>query len=155
MVKVFFLAIVTVSLLIPFNVPAEQANDTTELTRLAAEAGRAYASRDLKALEQLTAEDYLQTDVRGGVLDRRQWLEFVKNRRSELTVESDDVRVRLYGDAAVVTGYWTYTNKTDRKNNITHSRWTSFWTRSSDGWKRHAFQNTYVNPNADHCAMTP
>jgi hypothetical protein len=27
------------------------------------------------------------------------------------------------------------------------------WTRSADGWKRHAFQNTSVNPAADTCVF--
>jgi ketosteroid isomerase-like protein len=127
--------------------------DTMELTRLATEAGHAYARRDLPALERLTADDYTQTDVRGGVLNRSQWLDFVKNRKSELTIETDDVHVSYYGAAAVVTGHWAYTMKGAEKDAITYSRWTSVWNRYLDGWKRHAFQNTYVNANADRCAL--
>jgi ketosteroid isomerase-like protein len=140
----------------PVEAPSAEAElraDTTELTRLAVEAGHAYARRDLPALERLTADDYIQTDVRGGALNRSQWLEFVKNRKSELTVESDDVQVSFYGSAAVVRGYWTYTSKSDGKVVTSYSRWTSVWTRYPDGWKRHAFQNTYVNANADRCAI--
>lgn len=132
---------------------AELRDATAELTRLAGEAGHAYASRHLPTLERLTADDYIQTDVRGGVLNRSQWLEFVKNRKSELTVESDNVQVSFYGSAAVVRGHWTYTSKSDGKDVTSYSRWTSVWTRYPDGWKRHAFQNTYVNANADRCAI--
>jgi ketosteroid isomerase-like protein len=127
-------------------------SDILELTRLATLAGRAYASHDLAILEGLTADDYVQTDVRGGVLNRTQWLEFVKNRKSELTVDTDDVHVAVYGGAAVVRGHWTYTRRADGKLAVTHSQWTSVWTRNPDGWKRHVFQNTYVNTNADRCA---
>jgi len=130
---------------------ADDSAETAELTRLASEAGRAYAARDLATLERITADDYVQTDVRGGVLNRAQWLDFVKNRRSELTVESDDVHVRYYGPVAVVTGHWTYTKKENGKNTVSYSRWTSVWTRYPEGWKRHVFQNTYVNANADRC----
>jgi ketosteroid isomerase-like protein len=125
--------------------------DTAELTSLATKAGRAYASRDLSALQRVTADDYVQIDVRGGVLNRTQWLDFVKNRRSELTVESDDIHVRYYGQVAVVTGEWTYIKKDNGNNTMSHSRWTSLWTRYPDGRKRHVFQNTYVNADADHC----
>jgi ketosteroid isomerase-like protein len=128
-------------------------DDTAELTRLACEAGQAYAGRDLEALKKLTADDYSQTDVRGGVLDRSAWLDFVKNRKSELTIECDDLQVRLYGDAAVVTGRWRYTQTRDAEKLPTSTRWTSVWTRYPDGWKRHAFQNTYINPDADRCAL--
>jgi ketosteroid isomerase-like protein len=132
---------------------ADRATDTVELTQLATASGHAYASRDLPALERLTAEDYVQTDVRGAVLNRAQWLEFVKNRESALTVETDDVHATYYGAAAVVTGHWTYTLTRNEKDAVTYSRWTSVWTRYPDGWKRHAFQNTYVNVNADRCAV--
>ena len=122
------------------------------LTHAACEAGHAYAARDLDALDRLTADDYTQTDVRGAVLDRTAWREFVRNRKSVLSVECDGVEVRFYGDAAVVTGGWTYANHTSQGIVTTHSRWTSVWTMGATGWKRHAFQNTYVNPLADRCA---
>jgi hypothetical protein len=60
-----------------------RAADTAELTRLAMEAGHAYAQRDLPSLEHLTADDFVQTDVRGAQQNRAQWLDFVRNRKSE------------------------------------------------------------------------
>lgn len=139
----------------PSSAGSEAVADVVALTRVACEAGHAYASRNLTALDKLTADDYSQTDVRGGVLKRVEWREFVRNRKSELTVECDNIEVRLYGNAAVVTGGWTYTNRKPDGNTVTRSRWTSVWTKEQDGWKRHAFQNTYVNPRADQCASKP
>lgn len=108
------------------------ASDTAELTRLVAESGHAYARRDLAALDRLTAEDYVQTDVRGGVLDRVQWLEFVKNRKSEQTVDTDDVKISVYGDVAVVRGHWTYTFLKDGNKIVAYSQWTSVWSKYPD-----------------------
>lgn len=136
------------------DAPPYRAADTARLTQLACEAGQAYARRDLRSLDALTADDYVQTDVRGGVLQRAEWLEFVRNRESELAIACDATEIRYYGDVAVVTGAWTYTRKAAPADVVTHSRWTSVWTSSAAGWKRHAFQNTYVNPNADHCNPT-
>jgi ketosteroid isomerase-like protein len=127
----------------------DRSADTAELTRLAIEAGHAYAQRDLAALERLTAEDYIQTDVRGGVLSRAEWLDFVKNRKSDLTVETGDIQVRYYGDVAVVTGRWKYTSKGSDGDSESYSHWTSVWTRNTGDWKRSVFQNTYVNAEAD------
>ena len=78
---------------------------------LACEAGHAYAKRDIATLDGVTAADYVQTDTRAGVLNRAQWLDFVRNRKSDLTVECDSVEVRFYREAAVVTGGWTYTTR--------------------------------------------
>lgn len=150
-----FCVVILLALVVPMLSQSLAYNDKTaaaaELTRLATEAGRPYASRDLPTLQRITADDYLQTDVRGGLLNRTQWLDFVKNRRSELTVETDNVEVRFYGQTAVVTGHWIYTKKENGKNTVTNSRWTSVWTKYPGGWKRHVFQNTYVNANADRC----
>ena len=66
----------------------------------------------------------------------------MKDRKTDLTVESDDVQVRYYGDVAVVMGHWTYTLKGTGPDVVSHSRWTSIWTRDAGGWKRHVFQNT-------------
>lgn len=90
---------------------ASNQTDTAALVKLAGDAGNAYAARNLATLKKITADDYVQIDVRGRSLNRTQWLDFVENRKSELTVESDDIRVRYYGQAAVVTGHWTYTKK--------------------------------------------
>jgi ketosteroid isomerase-like protein len=135
--------------------PAASAGPSEDLATLACEAGKAYARRDLAALERLSAPDYVQTDVRGGVLRRAEWLEFVKNRKSDLTIACEDVSVRHYGDAAVVTGEWIYTSHAASGDSVTRSRWTSVWTREAEagGWKRHVFQNTYENPKADRCAL--
>ena len=129
----------------------DHAADTIALTQLACEAGRAYARRDLKTLDAMTAEDYVQTDVRGKVLTRPEWRDYVQNRQSELSIRCDAIEVRYYSEVAVVTGAWTHTRKTPKDDVVTHSRWTSVWTKSAAGWKRHVFQNTYINPNADQC----
>jgi hypothetical protein len=115
MIKMLLTMVVAPALLCSHNTSADATKDrsvdTAELTRLATESGHAYARRDLAALEQLTAEDYAQTDVRGGVLNRTQWLEFVRSRKTELTVESGGIEVRFYREVAIVTGRWTYTLK--------------------------------------------
>ncbi|MEP6885889.1 MAG: nuclear transport factor 2 family protein [Gammaproteobacteria bacterium] len=126
--------------------------DTIKLTQLACEAGRAYARRDLDTLEAMTAEDFVQTDARGRVRTHPQWRDYVSNRKTEFSIQCDAIEVRFYAEVAVVTGAWTYTRKTTATDAVTHTRWTSVWTKSDTGWKRHLFQSTYINPNADACA---
>jgi ketosteroid isomerase-like protein len=137
----------------PARAGSVRSADVDALSQAACAAGHAYAARDLEALERLTADDYVQTDVRGGVLTRAEWLTFVKNRPSTLSIECANIEVRFYGATALVTGGWTYTNHKPGGDVVTRSRWTSLWTQERGTWKRHAFRNTYVNPAADQCAM--
>jgi Domain of unknown function (DUF4440) len=102
-------------------------HDIAQLTSLGCEMGRAYARQDVAA-------------------------QYVKNGSSMLSIDCNDIEVRLYGNAAVVTGEWTYTVRKPEGDTSRRSRWTSMWTRYSGGWKRHAFQNTWVNPDANQPA---
>lgn len=89
----------------------------SQLTALGCEMGRAYARQDLIALDKLNGEDYTQTDTRGIVVKHADYLEYVRQRTVEfvnggasaLSIDCDNIEVRMYGDAAVVTGGWTYT----------------------------------------------
>lgn len=131
--------------------------DIAQLTSLGCEMGRAYARQDLPALDKLNADDYTQTDTRGIVVAHADYLEyvqqrtaeFVKNGASALSIDCDNIEVRLYGEAAVVTGGWTYTVRKPEGTVVRRSRWTSMWTRYPVGWKRHVFQNTWVDPEAN------
>jgi ketosteroid isomerase-like protein len=137
-------------------------SDVAQLTALGCEMGRAYARQDLATLDKLNAEDYMQTDTRGVVVNRSGYLEYVRQRTADLiqngvstlSIDCDNIEVRLYGDAALVTGGWTYIVQKPDGRVARRSRWTSMWTRYPPGWKRHAFQNTWVNPDANQSVPT-
>src|ERR1700674_2763892 len=57
--------------------------DIAQLTSLGCEMGRAYARQDLTALDKLNAEDYTQTDTRGIVVAKADYLEYVQKRTAE------------------------------------------------------------------------
>ncbi|HKP71434.1 MAG TPA: nuclear transport factor 2 family protein, partial [Pyrinomonadaceae bacterium] len=66
--------------------------------------GDAYVRRDLDALGRIMADDYTFTDPLGGVTNKAQNLAYIDT--GEFVVEdthSRDVRVRIYGETAVVT----------------------------------------------------
>jgi ketosteroid isomerase-like protein len=140
--------------------PGAAADDTAKLTALGCEMGHAYARQDPATLDKLDADDYTQTDTRGVVVSHDEYPAYVRERtaatfrngESTLTIECDSIEVRLYGEAAVVTGGWTYIVKKPDGDLVRHSRWTSMWTRYAAGWKRHAFQNTWINPDANRPA---
>jgi hypothetical protein len=145
------------------NTSTKSKADIAQLTSVGCEMGRAYARKDLATLDELNAEDYTQTDTRGVVVSHADYPEYVRQRTanrvqsgvSSLSIDCDNIEVRLYGDAAVVTGGWTYTTKKVEGSVVRRSRWTSMWTRYPAGWKRHAFQNACVNPEANQYVPVP
>ncbi len=72
--------------------------------RLDAELRRALANKDLSALEQIYADDYLHVDSNGVVTTKAQRIgEFKTGQRIYTSLEREDVRVRIYGNLAVMT----------------------------------------------------
>ncbi len=79
-----------------------------EVRRAGQEYDRAWLQQDAAAFERLLADDVTQIDHEGKVFSKA---EIVANAKSGAvkfeTGQSDDVKVRVYGNTAVVTGRWT------------------------------------------------
>lgn len=72
--------------------------------RLDAELRRALANKDLPALEQIYADDYLHVDSNGVVTSKAQRIgEFKTGQRIYTSLEREDVRVKIYGNIALMT----------------------------------------------------
>jgi ketosteroid isomerase-like protein len=61
-------------------------------------------NNDLEGLGRVVADDWIIIDPNGEIVDRARFFEVIKS--GSLTheiMESEDLRVRIYGDSAVVT----------------------------------------------------
>ena len=78
--------------------------DTQVATLVALETRRAEAigSGDLAALAEVLADDYLHVLAPGRVVDKAQYIEMIRN--GPRRPERGSLHVRVYGDAAVITG---------------------------------------------------
>jgi ketosteroid isomerase-like protein len=79
-----------------------------QLIRLKHEMGQAYVSRDIGALERLYADDYTVTDSEGTTTNKTQEIDRLRSGKSTYEATSyEDVKVRVYGDTAIVAGRGT------------------------------------------------
>src|SRR6516165_3931343 len=85
-----------------FGDPAS--DDERELTQLVKDLNAALVKADLAFLERVLHEDYTHYRPRGTVENRAQYLENRKTGRVHFeSLVADDVKVRFYGDTAIVT----------------------------------------------------
>ena len=76
-----------------------------ELLKLENEFAEAIVKNDLEGIGRLVTDDWIIIDPDGEIVDRARFFEVIKS--GALThdmMESEDFRVRVYGDSAVVTG---------------------------------------------------
>ncbi|HXO93828.1 MAG TPA: nuclear transport factor 2 family protein, partial [Candidatus Acidoferrum sp.] len=75
-----------------------------ELLKIENEFAEAIVRNDLEGIGRLVADDWIIIEPDGGIVDRARFFEVIKS--GALThemMESEDLRVRVYGDSAVVT----------------------------------------------------
>ena len=102
-------AILAAGLLVSASVLArDAAQDEGEIRRVEATVCEAFEQGDALALEKNLDERFTLTSSRGEVTDRKQNLAEVASREPQYEVfRNHDQNVRLYGDAAIVTGVTT------------------------------------------------
>lgn len=96
----------------------------------------AIARNDLKAIERFVTEDWIIINADGGTIDRERFLEVIKS--GALThnmMETDDMRVRVYGDSAVVTAVTRSKGKFMGQEFSTHERSTDVFVKLDGQWR--------------------
>ena len=106
----------------------------------------ALTTANLDALEKLRAPDFILVDVmRGGVIPRDMLLIALASRQVSFDViEPADVRVREYGDTAVINGRTTMMLTAGGDAVQLKSRYTHVYIRQGEGWVFVSAQGTPI-----------
>jgi len=107
-----------------------------ELLELEKAFAQAIVSNDLEGIGRLVTDDWIIIDPNGEIVDRTRFFEVIKS--GALThemMESEDLRVRVYGDSAVVTAV-TRTKGTFMGQNVsTQERATDVFVKRDGRWQ--------------------
>ena len=107
-----------------------------ELLKLENEFARAVASNDADALDRLLADDWIIVEPDGGMIDKARFLEVIRSGAlSHESMESTDLRARLYGYTAVVTGLTTSKGKFMGQDFTSCEQATDIFVKQADGWQ--------------------
>jgi len=113
------------------NAKAEQ-----ELIKLEKWWGDALVKKDWAFLEKIVSDDYLFTDPDGTIWTKAQWLASLKSGEAIFTsVVSENMKVRVYGDAAVVMGLNTEKSLTKGKDSSGKYQWTDTFIKQAGNWR--------------------
>ena len=75
---------------------------------------RHYAQHDVTTYERWTAQEFVRVTSSGRVIPRGEWLktDIIENQDKRVPSVDDDVKVRIFDDVAVITG-WNITPRAD------------------------------------------
>ena len=107
-----------------------------KLLKIEKEFAQAIISNDLEGIGRIVADDWVIIDPNGDIVDRTRFFEVTKS--GALThdmMESEDFRVRVYGDSAVVTGLTRTKGKFMGQEFSTQERATDVFVKRDGRWQ--------------------
>jgi ketosteroid isomerase-like protein len=126
----------------------KKADAVSELKALDAKLTAAFKARDVKTLDKYTAEGFTEIDPRGGIHTKKQYLKHLSKKGAVKFTElkETDVKVRAFGDTAVVTGLLHLKGMVRDKDISGDYRWTRIYNKKGGEWQCVHEQHTYVHP---------
>lgn len=115
---------------------AQTDRTTEELARFEHEWASAVQRTDMAALRQIIADDYIGTTASGGIQNREEYLgDFTSGDRRTFTLTTDDLRIKVYGETAVMTHGGTATGEYKGTPTSGAYRWTHVAIRRGGRWQ--------------------
>lgn len=127
---------VTVILVQTALAPPQESTDMQELTRLERVWNDAYVRGDADALDNLCSDDLIVTMTDMQVLNKAVSIRIVRSGKVKFQrYQTSDIRIRVYGDAAVVTGRLERTRNAQGHQANDNWRFTKFYVRRDGKWQ--------------------
>jgi uncharacterized protein (TIGR02246 family) len=126
----------------------QNSNDADErrILRLEAEGREATIKNDLEANDRLLADDWININPDGSVTTKARLMELIKAGSFKImSIKNDEVAVRVYGDAAVVTGRSTSERAGQNGEAVARQvRFTRVYVRRQGRWRLATSHNTLI-----------
>jgi len=107
-----------------------------DVIKLENEFARSVASNDVDAIDRILADEWIIIDPDGSIIDKARFLGVIKSGAlSHESMESTDLRVRLYVNTAVVTGLTTTKGKFMGQDFASCERATDIFVKQTDRWQ--------------------
>lgn len=126
---------------------ASASNAEPEILKLEREWLDAYVKRDAAAMERIEADEFAITYPNGEVATKAQEVARMKSEGAvnpSLKLSTEETKVRLYGDTAVLTGVFIQRYLENGKETIARERYTDVWVKRNGTWQVVASQLTKI-----------
>lgn len=118
-----------------------------ELMQMERDWSAAYLSHDVAVVDRVLADDYIGTDGRGVMTNKAQEIEDARSTDASRKVLSeliDDLKVRIYGDTAIVNGRSTEELGVNGKELTIQYRRTDVFVKRGGRWQCVSFHGSRI-----------
>jgi ketosteroid isomerase-like protein len=120
----------------------KSAGDELLVSQLEHRSHEAFLARDTEALDRILADDFIFTDPEGNLVTKADWIAEIGS--GDLTFEAihtDDLQIRIYGDAAVTFGRVTMKGRSTKEGDFHASYcYTAMYVKQDGRWQAVAEQ---------------
>lgn len=132
-------AVLALAVAVQAQAPAQTQTESVEqeLIKLENDMDDAMIKHNWAFIDRILAEDYTLTGPDGILLTKAELMAGLKSGEDVVTSsETDEMKARVYGDAAVVTYRWISKGTFKGKDVSRRSRWTDTWVKDYAGrWR--------------------
>jgi ketosteroid isomerase-like protein len=133
------------ALMVPTIGRADDADPEKQVASLSKQNHAALVAGDTSALDALLSDDWLVIDPFGEVISKaRQAKELKDGTLDFISIDPSEVKVRVYGDAAVVTGRYQVKIKNRGQENNVPVRITELFAKQGGKWRCVSAQVTRI-----------
>jgi hypothetical protein len=130
-----------------FASPVLAADGDAELLAIDASWNSLRMQPDVEGLDRLLADDWMLTHSDGRVQHKADYLDELRtSARRNQGIANEDVRLRRYGDTAVVTGTSVQSGVSNGQPWSGRFRFTRVWIRDGGQWRMAASHSSRVTP---------
>jgi ketosteroid isomerase-like protein len=121
-----------------------------EVVRVEQRWAQAHRELDPAAIEEILADDYVQIQADGTVIGKAETVQSYRSgKRRWDYANSDEHRVSVYGDIAILLGRWTGRGENDGARFDYTARFMAIYIRRSGTWQLRAEQSTSISDDAE------
>ena len=129
------LALITGVLLAPLAL-AQEKSDAATIRALELKWTDSYRQRNIEILSTLLSDEFVITVEDGSVYSKAGYISHSADSATHVQIaELSDIKVRLHGDTAIVTGSYHEKGQSNGKPYEYHDRLTDVWTKTKGKWQ--------------------
>ncbi len=139
------LAAALLALMVPATGRADDSDAKKEVAQLSQRTHEALIAGDTATLESIQTEDWLVIGPTGEVVGKARQAKDLKDGTTDfLSMDPSEVKVRVYGDTAVVTGRYKVKLKDKGQETGGNVRISEFFAKVGGKWKNVSSQVTFI-----------